>query len=271
MAYRAIVIAGPMGAGKDYVAERFSHVLTRSGVPAPIIRVGDYFYDIVAHRHGVTADEVLARKPEFRDELQHVGADSLAQANAIALARVRLERSSGVPVVIARKPAEVAAMRRLGAYAVAVDAPLHDRLNRVAQRDRRFPTTAQLAHPVESPASDLPVDALINNDAAAGELHVRYERAAEQMDFHNAHGTFSTRGLACPAAPAMFDVMSCLRRDAAAPAEHNGLLLQSENGRLSGRRAATSASILSLEQRRFEKGRAALLDSLYRSGLLGKI
>lgn len=234
MSHRAIVVAGPMGAGKDYVAERISAAVSRVGVPSPIYRVGEYYYDVVAQRHGISPEEVLSRKPEFRAELQEVGSDRTAQANAIALTRLRIERSSGLPVVIARKPCEISSLQRVGCAAIAVDAPESERLERIRARDGVTPTPRALSHAVEVPALDLPCDLLILNDDAAGALSVDLvmdrdvsgEASAGELWLQNNHGSFR-----CAVAPTRL------------------------------------ATVISLERVRFERGRKQLLDSLYRSGL----
>lgn len=170
-----VVVAGPLGAGKDYVASRFLEALHRARRPAEFFALGDHYYDIVAARHNLSFEEIRSRKPEFRDELQKVGADPRAQGSAIEIAveKLAMLREQGVSAIVTvRKQREIDALHLVGARTVGVDAPLADRLARVADRDGCAPTPEQSNHSVEEDARTLRVGVLVPNDRDAGELRV---------------------------------------------------------------------------------------------------
>lgn len=174
---RPIVVAGPFGVGKDYVAGVIGAALNSANRPAEIFALGDYYYDVVASRYGLTIDDVRRRKPEFRSELQTVGGDSQYIEAAIDVAAQRvgeLVQRGVTPIIVTRKAHEIREVRdRTHARTLAVDAPVADRVARIEQRDGHTPTVDQLHHAVEEPPRSLPVDLVIPNDIGAGPLHAQ--------------------------------------------------------------------------------------------------
>lgn len=171
------IIVGPMGAGKDYVSDALCGALRERGAHPATMAVGDYFYAAVAERHRLPVAEIRANKAKYLSELQEIGASPFFQKNAILAlgTRLRMVDPARVPVVVARKREEVEALRAIvPLYTLAVDAPLLERIARVAERDGVQPTEAQLTAPTEQAAVACLAlaDGTIVNDALAGSLSV---------------------------------------------------------------------------------------------------
>ena len=172
-----VIVVGPMGAGKDYVCDALCAALRERGAHPAMMAVGDYFYAIVAERHHTTVENIRAEKASYLTELQEVGGSPFFQKNAILAlgTKLRMVDPARVPVVVARKREEVEALRQVvPLYVLGVDAPLPERIARVANRDGVPPTEAQLTAPTEQAAvACLAVaDSVLANDDLAGPLKV---------------------------------------------------------------------------------------------------
>jgi cytidylate kinase len=179
MTLNPLVIAGPFGAGKDHAAAVISDALTREGITTAIYEVGSYYYEQLAAMNGISVKQIRAHKPRYRRQLQDIGSDPAQQARAVSRALASLEenRRRGImTIVTARKPAEIQPLRDAGARAIALDAPLAVRMQRVGLRDGAQPSASEASHCVEIDATTLPVDVIVPNGENAGELHAAFVR-----------------------------------------------------------------------------------------------
>ncbi|MHB8146717.1 MAG: hypothetical protein ACYDGM_05555 [Vulcanimicrobiaceae bacterium] len=189
------MITGPMGSGKDYVADETMAVLDSVGAHPVKITVGAYYYDVVAYNHGTTAELIRAHKAQYLSELQEVGNSKHHQQRAIwwVTEQLRVADPLRIPIIMARKPAEIDAIRNTTPiYVLGVTAPHEVRVARVKSRDGVAPTQEQLGYPTEVEAlrSLELADGVIENDHLAGPVSVA--TTCEALRFGNKHGTTLT-------------------------------------------------------------------------------
>ena len=189
-----LVVVGPMGAGKDYLCDSLRVALLERGAHPAMMAVGDYFYGVVAERNHKTIADIRAEKAAYLTELQEVGASPFFQKNAILAVgtKLRMVDPARVPIVLARKREEVEALRQImPLYVLGVDAPLPERIARVARRDGVSPTEGQLTAPTEQAAVACLAlaDGVLLNDDLAGPLTVALNN--ECINVKNKRSVFS--------------------------------------------------------------------------------